>query len=961
MASEPTGTAGGDEDVNIFDEPSSPPEEEWREKALNWAHILSYLHTSDNVSSASVASCLALNKDIAFLVDQEVIRAHSFILQIRSAYFSRALGRMFLRALKGLGQYEDEEGYTLWELKPLPIPANMTDPESFKAMIQFMYTEELDEQQSDDKLCGLLKAGKRFEVKLLENRCEDLLYKRLNIQNMLNIYEVAELLNKQPLMECCFSLMIKNGDMFFESPDFTKISHGLLCKLLGNDDLCVQENNIFDSCLRWARAQLQRLGKEENGQNLRGVLDPAHTLIRFPLLHQEFIVQGVQPLGLLLDSELLEITIFFLSRNENGLKTFSSKNRCHKVIKMKQEKSTSQQSNEYLNTKKPLALESNNSFEQSSSKVRSQPSQHTQINLTSINEIQSTHPGIIDIVSDEDRSEAEEGEIRTEEVTLMDATTTTSTASNLNNHRQKRLVSPDSTHPPPNCIDRHDKRQDTEQEQTHEEKKRKLDSCPQQALGSQDIKQVITARPSNSQLKGWNNTVTVNGNFNELLSIEELRERLKSALQNLDVHTLEDVFKIRLYNVFLSHRRDLSVIVVPNLCYVEIVVDSSRHAQTISTHPDNYLVFSRKPGPQVLDSDLWNSPIRICMWENGIRRFELNPNEHTLFINIREGQTASNIVRKLAVDIPTKYTIEKLALCRTIFHSKVDPKKLTSLVIHRCEFGRTDILRDCCSLELLSWIGIIEKDIMDLVHLTNVANTLKTLSLCNVTVAVGEGGTPSFRVLETIHFVMCKWDEQLERQLGILAPAIRKLFITAPHNFMPSNLMATAFLKQMTDIENVIVTYVPSCILKCDERKTEGVRFLKFFESNVQVNNTNTTDIVIPRNGFRLSRKLLRWTFFHLPSNSSNGPSLTDKEFFDYFLLSVFSRDCIAYFRETVLECKHASCPGRYFQQGNITSLCLHEQSMSDKYNNVSPCCAGGLSKEVAPKDNARYQNSVYK
>lgn len=90
-----------------------------------------------------------------------------------------------------------------------------------------------------------------------------------------------------------------------------------------------------------------------------------------------------------------------------------------------------------------------------------------------------------------------------------------------------------------------------------------------------------------------------------------------------------------------------------------------------------------RTGPQVLDSDLWNSPIRICMWENGIRRFELNPNEHTLFINIREGQTASNIVRKLAVDIPTKYTIEKLALCRTIFHSKVDPKKLTSLVIHR--------------------------------------------------------------------------------------------------------------------------------------------------------------------------------------------------------------------------------------------------------------------------------------
>lgn len=45
-------------------------------------------------------------------------------------------------------------------------------------------------------------------------------------------------------------------------------------------------------------------------------------------------------------------------------------------------------------------------------------------------------------------------------------------------------------------------------------------------------------------------------------------------------------------------------------------------------------------------------------------------------------------------------------------------------------------------------------------------------------------------------------------------------------------------------------------------RKTEGVRFLKFFESNVQVNNTNTTDIVIPRNGFRLSRKVKKHAIF---------------------------------------------------------------------------------------------------
>lgn len=128
--------------------------------------------------------------------------------------------------------------------------------------------------------------------------------------------------------------------------------------------------------------------------------------------------------------------------------------------------------------------------------------------------------------------------------------------------------------------------------------------------------------------------------------------------------------------------------------------------------------------------------------------------------------------------------------------------------------------------------------------------------------------------------------------------------------------------------------------------------------------NPNLSQVTIPRNGFRLRRmvrlsnlsnnerfenimisrtsvcltcilnfsKGRNWNFLHLPTGSSS--PLVDKEYFDYFLLQVFARDHISYFRETMLECSHNGCRGRYFHHGNILNLCLHEQEKSN-----ASCC----------------------
>jgi hypothetical protein len=88
---------------------------------------------------------LVLHKDIAFrLKDEESgndvhILAHSFVLQLKSRYFSSIIRRLFLESLLGEGDDQGDAHASLWEMKPISISPQETDIASFKQVIKVFY------------------------------------------------------------------------------------------------------------------------------------------------------------------------------------------------------------------------------------------------------------------------------------------------------------------------------------------------------------------------------------------------------------------------------------------------------------------------------------------------------------------------------------------------------------------------------------------------------------------------------------------------------------------------------------------------------------------------------------------------------------------------------------------------------------------------------------------------------
>ena len=103
------------------------------------------------------------NTDITFTVGIEKIKAHKIVLIARSPVFAEMLeinGKM--STIKNL-KIEDCE------------------PAVFGAMLRFLYTDEMEE--TEEMAIKLMPIAKRYQVKVLHQKCEDFLLKIISTEN----------------------------------------------------------------------------------------------------------------------------------------------------------------------------------------------------------------------------------------------------------------------------------------------------------------------------------------------------------------------------------------------------------------------------------------------------------------------------------------------------------------------------------------------------------------------------------------------------------------------------------------------------------------------------------------------------------------------------------------------------------------------------------------------------------
>jgi len=92
---------------------------------------------------------------------------------------------------------------------------------------------------------------------------------------------------------------------------FLEVDLNTLCVVLERDTLRIKEVSLFEAALKWASNECRRRGIEDSPENERLLLGRALQCIRFPLIPVEEFSLTVAQLGILTETELVDLYLNF--------------------------------------------------------------------------------------------------------------------------------------------------------------------------------------------------------------------------------------------------------------------------------------------------------------------------------------------------------------------------------------------------------------------------------------------------------------------------------------------------------------------------------------------------------------------------------------------------------------------------------------------------------------------------
>ncbi|CAH2222887.1 rabankyrin-5 isoform X1 [Pelobates cultripes] len=146
--------------------------------------------------------------DLKIKVGDQMISAHKFVLAARSETWSLA---------------------NLASTKEIDLSDSNT--EVTMAMLQWVYTDELDLKEDDIFLTELMKLANRFQLQPLRERCEKGVMSLVNVRNCIRFYQTAEELNASTLLNYCGEIIASHWDDL-RKEDFSSMSAQLLYKMI---------------------------------------------------------------------------------------------------------------------------------------------------------------------------------------------------------------------------------------------------------------------------------------------------------------------------------------------------------------------------------------------------------------------------------------------------------------------------------------------------------------------------------------------------------------------------------------------------------------------------------------------------------------------------------------------------------------------------------------------------------
>ena len=174
-----------------------------------------------------------------------------------------------------------------------PIPIRDVQPEAFKALMEYIYTDQVD-LNSFELACELCYCAKKYMLPFLVEKCTKFLWSDLSLKKACRAYEFAKLFEEPVLMEKCLQIICtKTKDVLNES-SWEEVEIGTVLTLLDQEELEIDsESVLFSAVERWAKAECSRKSVDQNDSNiLRTVTGDALTKIRFLTLTPQEFAEG---------------------------------------------------------------------------------------------------------------------------------------------------------------------------------------------------------------------------------------------------------------------------------------------------------------------------------------------------------------------------------------------------------------------------------------------------------------------------------------------------------------------------------------------------------------------------------------------------------------------------------------------------------------------------------------------